>query len=49
MAISVSSAVVSIEELRRLFARPFEEHPDMERLAEPPSASAREISVSCSS
>lgn len=38
-----------IEELRRLFAAPYGEHPGQERLAEPPSASAREISVSCSS
>ena len=38
-----------IEELRRLFATPYDEHPGVERLAEPPSASAREISVSCSS
>jgi hypothetical protein len=38
-----------IEELRRLFATPYHEHPGMERLAEPPSVSAREISVSCSS
>ncbi len=37
------------EELRRLFAAPYEEHPGMERLAEPPSAAARQISVSCSS
>jgi uncharacterized protein YdiU (UPF0061 family) len=38
-----------IEELRRLFATPYHEHLGMERLAEPPSVSAREISVSCSS
>ncbi len=38
-----------IEELRRLFAAPYDEHPGLERLAEPPSASARGISVSCSS
>jgi protein adenylyltransferase len=38
-----------IEELRRLFADPYEEHPGMERFAEPPSAKAREIAVSCSS
>jgi uncharacterized protein YdiU (UPF0061 family) len=38
-----------IEELRRLFAAPFDEHPGLERLAEPPSAAARGISVSCSS
>jgi uncharacterized protein YdiU (UPF0061 family) len=38
-----------IEELRRLFADPFAEHPGMERFAEPPSGAAREIAVSCSS
>jgi uncharacterized protein YdiU (UPF0061 family) len=38
-----------IEELRRLFAAPFDEHPGMERLAEPPTAAARGLSVSCSS
>jgi serine/tyrosine/threonine adenylyltransferase len=38
-----------IEELRRLFAAPYDEHPGMERFAEPPSASGREIVVSCSS
>ena len=38
-----------IEELRRLFASPCDEHPGMERFAEPPTATAREISVSCSS
>lgn len=38
-----------IEELRRLFADPFGEHPGMERFAEPPSGAAREIAVSCSS
>ncbi len=38
-----------IEELRRLFAVPYDEHPGMERFAEPPSASGREIVVSCSS
>lgn len=38
-----------IEELRRLFAAPCDEHPGMERFAEPPSPSRREIVVSCSS
>ena len=38
-----------IEELRVLFADPFGEHPGMERFAEPPTAAAREIAVSCSS
>lgn len=38
-----------IEEVRRVLADPFEEHPGMERFAEPPSAEAREIVVSCSS
>ena len=38
-----------IEQLRRLFADPFAEHPGMERFAEPPSAAARELAVSCSS
>jgi len=38
-----------IEELRRLFASPYDEHPGMERFAEPPAAAAREIVVSCSS
>ena len=38
-----------IEELRRLFADPYQEHPGMERFAGPPSAQAREIAVSCSS
>jgi len=38
-----------IEELRRLFARPYDEHPHLERLAQPPDAAARGISVSCSS
>lgn len=38
-----------IEELRRLFAAPCDEHPHLERLAEPPSGAARHISVSCSS
>jgi len=38
-----------IEEIRRVLAAPFEEHPGFERYAEPPSAAAREIAVSCSS
>ena len=38
-----------IEELRRLFADPFAEHPALARFAEPPSGAAREIAVSCSS
>lgn len=38
-----------IEQLRRLFADPYAEHTGMERFAEPPSAEAREIAVSCSS
>ena len=38
-----------IEELRRLFATPYDEHPGMERFAEPPSPSGPEIVVSCSS
>ncbi len=38
-----------IEELRRLFADPCAEHPGMERFAEPPTAAARELAVSCSS
>ncbi len=38
-----------IEQLRRLFAAPYDEHPGMERFAEPPTAEDREIAVSCSS
>jgi hypothetical protein len=38
-----------IDALRRLFAAPFDEHPDMERYAEPPAGTARHIEVSCSS
>ena len=38
-----------IEELRRLFAAPYDKHDGMERFAEPPSPSGREIVVSCSS
>ena len=38
-----------IEELRRLFADPFAEHPALARFAEPPTGAAREIAVSCSS
>jgi len=38
-----------IEELRRLFAAPYDDHPGMERFAEPPTPSRREIVVSCSS
>jgi uncharacterized protein YdiU (UPF0061 family) len=38
-----------IEALRRLFSDPWEEHPEMERFAESPSAESREIAVSCSS
>jgi len=38
-----------IEALRRLFADPSAEHSGMERFAEPPSAAARELAVSCSS
>jgi uncharacterized protein YdiU (UPF0061 family) len=38
-----------IEELRRLFAAPWDKHPGMERFAEPPSPPRREIVVSCSS
>ncbi len=38
-----------IEELRRMLASPCEAHDGMERFAEPPSAEAREIVVSCSS
>jgi hypothetical protein len=38
-----------IEEIRQVLAVPFEEHPGFERYAEPPSAAAREIAVSCSS
>jgi len=38
-----------IEELRRLFAAPYDEHPGNERLAQPPSPADRGISVSCSS
>jgi uncharacterized protein YdiU (UPF0061 family) len=38
-----------IEDLRRLFAAPYDEHPGMDRFAEPPTTTAREISVSCSS
>jgi uncharacterized protein YdiU (UPF0061 family) len=38
-----------IEDLRRLFAAPFDEHPGMERYAEPPAAGAPELEVSCSS
>jgi len=38
-----------VEALRRLLAAPFDEHPGMERFAEPPSPAARHIEVSCSS
>ncbi|HEV8600764.1 MAG TPA: hypothetical protein VGQ69_15490, partial [Gemmatimonadales bacterium] len=38
-----------IEELRRLFAEPFAEHPGQECFAAPPPAGSREIAVSCSS
>jgi uncharacterized protein YdiU (UPF0061 family) len=38
-----------IEELRRMFADPFADHPEMERFAARPAAAAREIAVSCSS
>jgi uncharacterized protein YdiU (UPF0061 family) len=38
-----------IEEIRRVLAAPFAEHPGFERYGEPPSAAAREIAVSCSS
>jgi uncharacterized protein YdiU (UPF0061 family) len=38
-----------IESLRAVLARPFDDHPGMERFAEPPTGSAREIAVSCSS
>ena len=38
-----------IEEIRRVLAAPFDEHPDFERYAEPPSTAAGEIAVSCSS
>jgi uncharacterized protein YdiU (UPF0061 family) len=38
-----------IEEIRRVLAAPFDEHPGCERYAEPPSAAAGEIEVSCSS
>jgi hypothetical protein len=38
-----------IEELRRLLADPFAEHPGMERYAEPPVAGSPGVPVSCSS
>jgi uncharacterized protein YdiU (UPF0061 family) len=38
-----------IEELRQMFSRPCQEHPGMERFAEPPTGAARDIVVSCSS
>lgn len=38
-----------IEEIRRVLAAPFEDHPGFERYAEPPSAAAGTIEVSCSS
>jgi hypothetical protein len=38
-----------IEEIRRVLAAPFDEHPGFERYAEPPSAAAGTIEVSCSS
>jgi uncharacterized protein YdiU (UPF0061 family) len=38
-----------IEEIRRVLATPFDEHPGFERYAEPPSSPAGEIEVSCSS
>jgi uncharacterized protein YdiU (UPF0061 family) len=38
-----------IEQLRRLFADPYAEHPAMERYAGPPAAGAPEVAVSCSS
>jgi hypothetical protein len=38
-----------IEEIRRVLAAPFDEHPGFERYAEPPSSPAGEIEMSCSS
>lgn len=38
-----------VDELRRVLATPFDEHPGMERFSAPPSPMGREISVSCSS
>jgi hypothetical protein len=38
-----------IEELRQLFAAPFDEHPGMERYAAPPGPDALHLEVSCSS
>ena len=38
-----------IEDLRRLLAAPFDEHPEFERYAGPPPAWASELEVSCSS
>jgi uncharacterized protein YdiU (UPF0061 family) len=38
-----------IEEIRRVLAAPFDEHPGFERYAEPPCAAAGTIEVSCSS
>jgi hypothetical protein len=38
-----------IEQLRRLFAAPYDEHPGLERFAQPPGPEARHIEVSCSS
>ena len=39
----------TIEEIRRLLARPFDDHRGQERYAAPPSAEARALAVSCSS
>jgi uncharacterized protein YdiU (UPF0061 family) len=38
-----------IEEIRRVLAAPYDEHPGFERYAHPPSAAAGTIEVSCSS
>ena len=38
-----------IDSLRRLLASPYDEHPEWERCAEPPTPAEREIEVSCSS
>jgi uncharacterized protein YdiU (UPF0061 family) len=49
IAAAEGGACELIDRLRALFAAPFEEHPGMERFAEPPSPEARHLEVSCSS
>ena len=49
IAAAEAGAYELIDRLRALFAAPFEDHPGLERFAEPPSPVARHIEVSCSS